>query len=559
MPRLLTSLIMPLLIIAGLLVVGAPRASAQDMRGPVWMSGDDPTWASPDYDDSGWAPLNRPPDVSDDVFWVRTILYIERGQAELNQPVIALLSDTPLELYIDGHLVGRNGDVDQPDIAVHERIELGLSPDYLTPGPHTMAVRLSSRELRETGLFLLTYELLEAGPLARAHRLRDAVDGAAAGLAGLLVLVFLSIYIAGTRRTDLLVAATICASAFFIIVFNYASRPYSISSDTTVATDLMLALFGVVFFVLTPALLHSRLELQHRARWSGGLALIIAMSFIDVGQLDHDTRAFSLLMLFGLGMCSAAWKCQPARATAHAVGLLAGLVAIILQPDYLRYFLAVLVLALSIGLMVELVHGEITRRRAEARAARLQLALVKRNIQPHFIMNSLMVATELQETDAPAAAKFIGAMSREFRALSTLVDRSVVHLEEELALCRSHLEMMSLRLGARFELICEGIETGDEFPPGVLHTLLENAISHNRYGDAAVTFHFSSTRTGKITTYRLSVPVGKSTPESAVSSGSGSRYVEARLEEFRPGRWSLTDGAEQGHWVTHISLEGLAR
>ena len=178
--------------------------------------------------------------------------------------------------------------------------------------------------------------------------------------------------------------------------------------------------------------------------------------------------------------------------------------------------------------------------------ARLALDIARAE-QPDLIITDW----EMPEMDGIA---FIKALSDEFRALSGMLEKSRTTLLEEVELCRCHLRLMSLRLECEFSLDMQGVDPDDDFPPGVLHALIENAISHNRYSGAVV-FRLIGERRDKTRTYRLQTPLGRSA-RPAVASGAGTEYVQARLAEFSPAAWSFNGRAEGDAWVSEISFEG---
>ena len=51
-------------------------------------------------------------------------------------------------------------------------------------------------------------------------------------------------------------------------------------------------------------------------------------------------------------------------------------------------------------------------------------------------------------------------------------------MEEELSMCRAHLQIMGFRKHACFELKTEGIEGTEKIPPAIFHTLIENGLTH---------------------------------------------------------------------------------
>ncbi len=68
--------------------------------------------------------------------------------------------------------------------------------------------------------------------------------------------------------------------------------------------------------------------------------------------------------------------------------------------------------------------------------------------------------------------------SEEFRILLDSADENLIPLERELALCQTHLTVMSFRKLARYQLLTELSEPTVTIPPAVLLTLLENGLSH---------------------------------------------------------------------------------
>ena len=125
-------------------------------------------------------------------------------------------------------------------------------------------------------------------------------------------------------------------------------------------------------------------------------------------------------------------------------------------------------------------------------------------------------------------------------------------MADELALCRAHPAVMGLRRDVDFALDAEGVDPAAPVPPAVLHTLVENAVTHNAYGPGAVRFTLAEERVGGRRRLVLRAPLAGEAREGR--EGGGLRYVRARLEEAFPGRWTLTSGAEDGAWVTRIEL-----
>jgi len=112
---------------------------------------------------------------------------------------------------------------------------------------------------------------------------------------------------------------------------------------------------------------------------------------------------------------------------------------------------------------------------------RAQLELLKSQVDPHFLFNSLNVLNSLIARDTALAQQFLDQLSTVYRLTLDHRDKSVVSLAAELQLVQAYLFLMQTRLGAnlqvQLELPPEALALG--LPPAALQMLVENAIKHN--------------------------------------------------------------------------------
>jgi signal transduction histidine kinase len=131
--------------------------------------------------------------------------------------------------------------------------------------------------------------------------------------------------------------------------------------------------------------------------------------------------------------------------------------------------------ALTANLEAEARQSDLSRQLAESRLKLLQL-----QIEPHFLFNTLGSAQQLAEKGAPAAARLIGDLIRFLRAATPSMRDQASTLGQEARLAEAYLSIMRTRLGARLQYAIDlppGVaEAG--MPPGMLITLVENAIKH---------------------------------------------------------------------------------
>ena len=131
--------------------------------------------------------------------------------------------------------------------------------------------------------------------------------------------------------------------------------------------------------------------------------------------------------------------------------------------------------ALAAHLEAERRQSELSRQLAESKLRMLQL-----QIEPHFLFNTLGSAQQLAERGAPEAARLISNLIRFLRAATPTMRNEATTLAEEATLIEAYLQIMKRRLGKRleFDVVVPPALAATALPPGMLITLVENAIKH---------------------------------------------------------------------------------
>jgi two-component system LytT family sensor kinase len=123
---------------------------------------------------------------------------------------------------------------------------------------------------------------------------------------------------------------------------------------------------------------------------------------------------------------------------------------------------------------------ELRASRAETRLAEARLQLLRMQIHPHFLFNTLNTIAEMIHENAPAAERMIGGLSQLLRETldAGAVDR--VPLSRELELLNLYVEIQRARFGERLDVRLEiDPDARDALVPiFVLQPLVENAIRH---------------------------------------------------------------------------------
>jgi len=130
--------------------------------------------------------------------------------------------------------------------------------------------------------------------------------------------------------------------------------------------------------------------------------------------------------------------------------------------------------------MLERVNLMRERDAAARQASEAQLRLLRAQIQPHFIFNTLSAVQHWVDTGDARASGLLRELTAFLRGSIELLSRPEVTLREEAVLLQHYLAIMQARLGDRlgFELQLAPDALAQPLPPGLLVTLAENAVEH---------------------------------------------------------------------------------
>jgi sensor histidine kinase YesM len=110
-----------------------------------------------------------------------------------------------------------------------------------------------------------------------------------------------------------------------------------------------------------------------------------------------------------------------------------------------------------------------------------QLALLRQQVNPHFLFNALNTLKSMVKTGDREAPDFIVHLSEVYRYLLQSNPRQQVTVREELDMLRSYAFLLKTRFGENFRLNIDlpEIVLATAIPPLTFQLLLENAIKHN--------------------------------------------------------------------------------
>jgi len=148
------------------------------------------------------------------------------------------------------------------------------------------------------------------------------------------------------------------------------------------------------------------------------------------------------------------------------------------------------VLALALALWTLMLYFRRRSLRLQAHSDELEkqqllheIALLRSQVNPHFLFNSLSILSSLVHVDANLSEQFIEQLSRSYRYILEQKEQSLVSLRTELEFIRSYAFLLKIRFDNKFDLaitLPETILDTHKIAPLTLQLLIENAVKHNR-------------------------------------------------------------------------------
>lgn len=552
-----------LLLSAACLRAFGTATPARDL--PDWhaRAGDSVAWATAPLS-AAWLPLRFDPRAGTIApgrqYWLRTTVQIgaaEQGAAPLGLVVWGLHS--AYEVYWDGQLIGRSGRVGAgpaQEVPGAWKGMVTVPPARSRAGAHLLALRVSDWHFADRPL----QPRLTFGPAAQLARDDFRFTASSVFVVGALLTatVFcLVLYFGSSRRLSYLYLALYCISHTVKVAF----KPLYFFDEVGYATHYVYS--AVVHAAVIAGGVCLMLFLLHefqvpRVRLLTGLYLgfaVLSYWLLPEGRFLVPTTvaAFAVALWAVYRRLAGGWLAL-AGVAGFALCTYLGFLGLLNLGYFLGILFFIVCTTLSIGR--QLARQQRQRQAAQLRSVRLENQLLRKNIQPHFLFNTLTSLQELIDQRPAEASQLIDALAEEFRMISSIAEEKLIPIEDELKICRTHLRIMGFRREAEFSLETHGLRGDERVPPATFHTLIENGLTHGYAGRGQGRFVLSKQALPGGVRYELfndgTPPPGAEA--AAPREGTGSRYVKARLEESFPGCWQLRSGAVSGGWLVVIDI-----
>jgi two-component system, LytTR family, sensor kinase len=237
----------------------------------------------------------------------------------------------------------------------------------------------------------------------------------------------------------------------------YAAEPIGVTQAAVVAS---LDVYTWAVITVVALLAARRFPLDHPQRWRHA-AVHLGMALVLIA-----TRS----VLLHVALQSSGWF--PPRALGQ------GLVSL-MPPNFVSYWM-LLGVAHAVEYARRFRERELRSSQLETQLARAQLQVLKMQLHPHFLFNTLHAISTLVHRSPDLAERMIANLSELLRSTLAHQQAQEISVQEEMQLLEPYLDIEKMRLGERLRLRLEiASETRTALVPHlILQPLVENAIRH---------------------------------------------------------------------------------
>ncbi len=526
----------------------------------VFQIGDNPAWAKKIWNDSNWKRrINLIPEG--EIFWSRTRIDILKAPEDFQSYVLQIDPYGEYEIFWDGVLIGKNGNPGK-EAELPPEGELWVTyqiPTHLSAeGTHMLALRLSNYYFPDhVGYYEI--EIADYEDLLTDLLVKTSYMHVFAGAFLIASIYFLFLFLNNRKEYPTLIFSACCflICGLVLTVFSKDYVPIHYSVHVIRLQIINSFLLGISFLI--PYYFSMQFPYPRR-----GLSLIIyavvliSIWLVNGHAFDYKTVSMTLSMWcfsFAVVAHGAYKKIRGARLVlatlllSMAVFLASGFVVSLYTG------LGLILLGMLYLLTLNMKAQRLAYERSLVRSTRLRLELLKKNIQPHFLMNTLTSLIDWVEETPKKGVLFIEALAKEFDLFNQIEDQTLIPVAREIELCRTHLEIMGYRKEMQYTWEEVGIDPEQKIPPGILHTLLENGITHSLpQEDNNVRFKLIYVSDSNCKSYTFLTFAKELKKRSDNKEGTGLKYIKARLTESYQSNWELISEPADHGWKSVIKI-----
>jgi sensor histidine kinase YesM len=480
--------------------------------------------------------------------------------AQASWGIFASFLITAYEIYWDGIKVTQNGTLGknrEDEIPGLFQCRSILPARLLAPGTHTLILRISNYHDYSKWKWHRRGQL-HIEPYAEEIQNIFQAMYSAFFMSGLVLIPFLFnlyLFIGRKRKTEHLLFSLIC----FVVIVEYmiwdmpnftdiSTTFISVQSYLVRSFTIFLSILLSIFFVYHLSLPRKRIFIASILLCNG----IVSYLFLIKFRMLWDFMSVLFLVETSIITVWALFLRREGSAMSF-IGFLLAWVAYIFGLWFIGIVSATVIYT-SLSIARQFVKKEKEEREAHLRSTHLENELLRKNISPHFLLNSLTLIIAWLRRDPKSAIRLIEMLADEFRMIAQIAALRQIPIQQEIDLCKTHLKIMNYRKGAEYKLITKGIQHEESIPPMIFHTLIENGLTHGFENRDKGKFTVERRTLAESIQYIVSHDGRCSRADMKRSERFGMRYIKGRLEESYPSRWKIVSRQADNGWKTVIEI-----
>ena len=530
----------------------------------VFKKGDDKKWLEKDYDDSDWKKeWEFEFEMDGEIFITRKTITLKKSADTFAPFGVVLQTMGAYELYWDGVLIGVNG---KPGKEKGNPKEGSFLRTYLIPnelatkGEHVIATRSSKYYKEEQHLYSYAhideYHKLIEEPLKRVLYVHIL-----AGIFLIASIYYFFLYVNDKKNYTLLLFGLACFLFFLLIIMEYIKFYVPFHYSYFFTRLKIIGFLTLLISFLIPYYFTIQFPFKHYKLVAIFYLIILIFIYLFYSK-SYDYTALTLsqtMWIASMLIISYAIYKKEKGSIIIFFGLILSFIVYQLSIYDVSLFVSFTIILLCMFYIssIKIKEQRLAFEQSIAQSTRLKYELLKKKIQPHFLMNTLTSLIDWVEEAPNKGVEFIEALAEEFDLLNQVENEKLIPISQEIKLCKSHINIMKYRKEIDYIWEDEGVDDTDNqnIPPAVIHTLLENGITHClplENNKMLFKLNVKSSEDKLIYDFTTHGKVRLKTKKS--TGGTGFKYIKARLKESYGDNWEFTSNETENGWKNTITI-----
>ncbi|HEX7756593.1 MAG TPA: histidine kinase [Niabella sp.] len=187
--------------------------------------------------------------------------------------------------------------------------------------------------------------------------------------------------------------------------------------------------------------------------------------------------------------------------------------------------------------------------------AKVELDLLKAQVQPHFLFNTLNNIYYVAQRESPGTAALLAKLSTIMRYFVNDGPNKEIFLVTEINFIRDYidLEKMRMRYPLQQKIEIDGDISRIKVSPMLIIPLIENVFKHGidkRSKENLLALHIEQIPGSLL----VKVQNRLLEPDAVQEAGSGLTNLRSRLKLLYGNRFQLTTGREENYFIAHLNI-----